>query len=122
MVIDSNIIIYAAKPANHALRKYISTRFAIISSVTILETLGYHLLKKDEADALNYIIENAVVADIDRHIITIATSVRQKVNVSVADAIVAATALYYEFELATNNESDFKNITGLKLVNPLKII
>lgn len=37
------------------------------------------------------------------------------------DAIIAATALAHNFTIITNNEKDFKNIEGLKVINPHKI-
>lgn len=39
---------------------------------------------------------------------------------SLGDSIIAATALYYNFPLVTNNEDDFSNIPGLQIFNPLK--
>jgi predicted nucleic acid-binding protein len=43
-------------------------------------------------------------------------------KISLPDAIIAATALHYNFELITNNESDFKGIAGLRIINPLRTI
>jgi predicted nucleic acid-binding protein len=37
------------------------------------------------------------------------------------DAIIAASALHYGYTLVTNNEKDFTNIKGLKIVNPHKL-
>lgn len=34
---------------------------------------------------------------------------------------IAATALAHGFTLITNNEKDFNNINGLKMVNPFKV-
>jgi predicted nucleic acid-binding protein len=36
----------------------------------------------------------------------------------VADAIIAATALVFDFTLITRNTEDFKGIAGLKISNP----
>jgi len=38
------------------------------------------------------------------------------------DAIIAATALVSNLALTTRNVSDFKNIPGLKIINPLGTI
>src|SRR5947208_1137538 len=46
MVIDSNIIIYATKPENEKLRFFISSNFIICSQISVIETLGYHLLNE----------------------------------------------------------------------------
>lgn len=43
---------------------------------------------------------------------------RQHKKLKLGDAIIAATALVYDLILLTRNTSDFKNILGLKCVNP----
>ncbi len=42
-------------------------------------------------------------------------------SASLPDAIIAATALAQGLTLITNNEKDFNNIKGLKIVNPFKV-
>ena len=39
----------------------------------------------------------------------------------VIDAIIAATAIAHGYTLITNNEKDFTNIKGLKIINPYKM-
>ena len=46
---------------------------------------------------------------------------RQTVKIKLPDAIVAATALYYDLTLVTRNTADFKNVPGLIVVNPHEI-
>jgi len=46
---------------------------------------------------------------------------RKKYKTKLPDAIIAATALVYEFTLITRNVSDFKNIKNLKIVDPYSI-
>jgi predicted nucleic acid-binding protein len=43
---------------------------------------------------------------------------RQYKKLKLGDAIIAATALVYNLTLITRNTSDFKNIAGIKVVNP----
>ena len=47
-----------------------------------------------------------------------AAKLRRAHNLSVADAIIAATDLEHNIELVTRNTDDFKNIKHLKLFNP----
>ncbi len=42
-------------------------------------------------------------------------------KIKTPDAIIAATALAYGYTIITNNEKDFKGITGLKIINPYKV-
>ena len=39
-------------------------------------------------------------------------------TIKLPDAIIAATALVYDLTLISRNVSDFKNIEGLKVLNP----
>jgi predicted nucleic acid-binding protein len=39
---------------------------------------------------------------------------------SLADAIIAATALEFDVPLVTRNVVDFKNVAGLTLINPFE--
>jgi predicted nucleic acid-binding protein len=48
-------------------------------------------------------------------------NIRRNKKVKTPDAIIAATALANGFTLITNNEKDFNNIKGLKIVNPFRI-
>ena len=44
---------------------------------------------------------------------------RQKRKYSLVDALMAATALFYDAELNTNNFADFDKTENLRLFNPL---
>ena len=121
-VIDLNIIIYASYPKNEYLRKFISEQPAVITTISIIETLGYHKITTEDTEKLQLIIDTATIVDLSREIVNLAIKLRLQKNIALADAIIAATALYYDFELATNNEDDFKGIDKLQLINPLKQI
>ena len=48
MLIDSNIIIYAAQPAHSDLRQLIATHAPFVSAISYVEVLGYHQLSDVE--------------------------------------------------------------------------
>ena len=60
------------------------------------------------------------VADIDSklEIGNKTLAIRKTKKIDHPDAMIAATALGYNLTLVTRNLADFKNIEGLKLVNP----
>lgn len=54
----------------------------------------------------------------DERVIERAITLRQQKKMSLADAIIAATALAHDLPLVTRNVDDFKHIAGLILINP----
>lgn len=44
--------------------------------------------------------------------------IRKEYLIKLPDAIIAATALLFEFTLITNNTKDFKKLGHLNLINP----
>ena len=48
MLLDSNIIIYAAQPQHEALRQFIAVHAPSVSLVGHVEVLGYHKLSDSE--------------------------------------------------------------------------
>ena len=122
MVIDSNIIIYASYPHNQYLRDFISKNKCAISTISIIETLGYHKITADDVKSINLIIKSSEIIDITRDIVDRAVMIRIAAKISLPDAVIAATALHHNTELVTNNGDDFKNIAGLKIINPVRSI
>ena len=57
----------------------------------------------------------------DEDIIEEAVRLRQRRNMSLGDALIAATALVENLTLVTRNVDDFKHIPGLKLINPFDL-
>lgn len=52
MLIDSNIIIYAAQPAHETLRRFIAQHAPAVSAISYVEVLGYHRLTAAERSLL----------------------------------------------------------------------
>jgi hypothetical protein len=48
MLVDSNILIYAAQPAHAHLRQFIAGHVPAVSAVSYVEVLGYHQLNDEE--------------------------------------------------------------------------
>jgi hypothetical protein len=56
---------------------------------------------------------------VDDAIIQRAVQLRQVKKISLGDALIAATALVHGVELVTRNTTDFSEIFGLTVVNPI---
>ncbi|MFM9836651.1 MAG: PIN domain-containing protein [Cyclobacteriaceae bacterium] len=66
--------------------------------------------------AANYLIDN-----INDFIIEKTIELRKTHKTKLPDAIIAATAIVYDLTLISRNTSDFKNIEGLKVIDPHKL-
>ena len=121
MVCDSNILIYAAEPGDTLCLPLVQRSDALISSVTRVEVLGFPrfgILPQERQISLEAIITSSVEVPLDNDIILRAISLRRLKKMSLGDSLIAATALEYDVPLVTRNDSDFKHITGLVLINP----
>jgi len=65
-----------------------------------------------------FFISGSTVLDIDKEIVDKTIEIRKSIKITLPDAIIAATALVYDFKLLSRNSKDFKNIPALKLQNP----
>jgi predicted nucleic acid-binding protein len=48
MLLDSNIIVYAAQPEHADLRNFIAAQSPAVSAISVVEVLGYHQLSETE--------------------------------------------------------------------------
>lgn len=118
MLLDSNIIIYAAQAENVMLREFIAKHEPVVSALSYVETLGYHRLKEIEKQFLEEFFSVSLVVPISQTVIEQAVKLRQIQRMTLGDAIIAGTALSYNYRLVTRNIKDFQWIQGLELLNP----
>ncbi len=118
MLIDSNIIIYAAKPEYAELRKFIAEHAPAISAVSYVEVLGYYKLSEQEREHFEEFFTAATVLTISDSVLAQAVRLRQLKKMTLGDALVAGTALTHNLTLVTRNTKDFDWIDQLTLLNP----
>ena len=92
----------------------------LISVITRIEWLGWYQINSEQNQNLQSFIDNSTIYNLEEHVILKTIQLRQKHKIKIPDAIIAATALTHNFILITNNEKDFKDINGLKILNPWK--
>jgi hypothetical protein len=119
MVLDSNIIIYAAQPEHHTLRKLIFEHSPAVSVISYIEVLGYHSLEEAERRLLEQFFRVAEVIPLSDAIAAQAVRLRQQRRMSLGDSIVAATAIEHGKRLVTHNAKDFEWVEGLVVHDPL---
>ena len=119
MILDSNLIINAARPEYPGLRRFIAAHSPAVSAVSIVEVLGYHKLSPDDRAHFETFFAAAEVLPLGDSVVARAVSVRQARKMSLGDALVAATALVFGRELLTHNLKDFAGLPGLVVSDTL---
>jgi len=119
MLLDSNIIIYAAQPEHGELRRFIAEHAPAVPAISRVEVLGFHRLTKQDKAFFEAFFAAATVLPIAEGILNQAVQLRQVRKMSLGDALVAATCLVHSLMLVTRNTDDFDWIAGLRVFNPL---
>ena len=118
MLIDSNIIIYAAQDEHQAIRDFIAKHSPSVSAVSYIEVLGYHKLTQEARHYYEDFFAAARILPITNDVIEQAIRLRQSRRMTLGDALIAGTALVNNLMLVTRNTEDFDWIEGLQLLNP----
>lgn len=121
ILIDSNIVIYAALPENEVLRTWLKKNKIFVSEISMLEVLGYHKLTKGDIIYFEEFFSASRVLAINSKQIQKAVELRQNKSMSLGDSIIAATALKENLPLVTANTKDFRHIPALELIDPFRI-
>ena len=91
-----------------------------ISVITQIELLCWKTNSLSELKVREFIADSVII-EINTDVVSLCVNIRRGKKIKTPDAIIAATALAYDLTLITNNEKDFSNINGLKIVNPYKV-
>ena len=119
MLLDSNIIIYSAKPGGAAFRSFLEGIRRHVSVISYIESFGYQNLTPEEFQQLETIFRRTQILPLTDDIVEQAISLRQRRRMGLGDAIIAATAMVHDLALVTHNTEDFRWIGGLELLDPL---
>ncbi len=94
--------------------------YLVLSVITQIELLCWKTDAVKEQRVKDFIADS-IVLDIIPVAILLCVDIRRNKKVKTPDAIIAATALAHGYTLITNNEKDFYNIEGLKIINPYEV-
>jgi predicted nucleic acid-binding protein len=120
MLVDTNIIIYAARQSLAALRRFFADHAPAVSVVSYVEVLGYHRLQSEEETGFRRFFATTRVLPIDQAVVEVAVRLRQMRKLTLGDALVAGTAVAHGLTLVTHNVRDFAWVPDLKLLDPLE--
>ena len=123
-LIDSNIVsdyLSASLPSSgFNFMDVVINAIPNLSVITQIELLCWKTDSLKEQQIKEFITDS-IVFNITADVIMYCVSIRRNKKIKTPDAIIAATALTHGYTLVTNNEKDFSNIKGLKIINPYKI-
>ena len=86
MLIDSNIIIYAAKAEHAALRRLIAEHAPVVSAVSLVEVLGYHRLTDAERKHFEEFFGATTVLPLSDPVLQQAVTLRQTRKMTLGDS------------------------------------
>ncbi|MEO7312709.1 MAG: type II toxin-antitoxin system VapC family toxin [Chitinophagaceae bacterium] len=118
-LIDSNVVINVLNnllPPNG--KAFVAALPPIISEVTRMELLGWPNATPAQLAPVQAFMQKATLLPINEAIILQVIAVRQSKKIKQGDAIIAATALVYDYTIVTSNVGDFKSIPGLIIIDP----
>lgn len=91
-----------------------------LSIITQIELLSWKTDDVAEQQVKNF-IQDSIIWEVTPDVVAKCVKIRRSKKIKTPDAIIAATALANGFIIITNNEKDFENIRGLKIINPHKL-
>jgi toxin FitB len=119
MIFDSNLLILSAKPEMLELRQWFALNQPSYSTVSKIEVLGFRKLVDEDKVRFEKAFSQFTTHPVNDAVIDQAVLLCQQHKLGLGHAIIAATALVTDQELATNDLTDFVGIPGLRVVYPL---
>jgi len=125
-LLDTNIVIYFLQKqfplsAEQFVDNILEHSKPAISTISEIELLCWRTDKEEDINILKGFIKAIIVFELEKEIRIKTVEIRKAYKIKLPDAIIAATALIYDLSLVTRNTKDFKNIEGLKIINPFEL-
>jgi predicted nucleic acid-binding protein len=121
-LLDSNCAIYLIKGGldknvEEELRKATTLGFNL-SVISQIELLGYDFPTMEVKSKTEKLVNLCTIFPLDNSIVYKTIELRRSYKIKLPDAIIAATAIAFDFTLISRNDKDFEKIEGLKYFNP----
>ncbi|MDR0829096.1 MAG: type II toxin-antitoxin system VapC family toxin [Prevotellaceae bacterium] len=114
IVCDTNVLIHLLGK-NDVVRNFLRGKEISLSVITELELYAKQNLTEREEKIIDTMIDCCFVIELTQPIKQIVKEIRKTHKIKLPDAIIAASAIYYDIPFITF-DSDFKNIDELELV------
>lgn len=121
-LLDTNTVIYYTKnDLSENAAAFLDTQIykgVFLSVISEIELLGWQFPSVETETIMETFINDCIIVKLSRNVVLKAIEIRKTRRIKLPDAIIAATAIVHDLTLISRNDSDFKNITGLKYLNP----
>lgn len=122
VMFDTNILIYHLNGVlSEEADRMIALRLVeqpVISIITRIEILGWPGQSPDALHKASLLLDLFEEQPLSNAIALECIRIRQHYRIKLPDAIIAATALYFQLPLMTRNAPDFDPIEELRVINP----
>lgn len=120
-LLDTNILIYhinknMPESAHTKIKEIFESHFNI-SVISKIEFLGFKKHTKESFLKANKFLDYANIVTLDDKIVARVIALKREKSIKLPDAVIAATAMEYNWTLVTRNEKDFTGI-DVKIYNP----
>ncbi len=112
-LVDTNILIYLQN-GRSSIDQYLDDEF-YVSDITVLEYLGVKGITEGQLNGRKIVLDACQLIEFNQSIRDLAIDLKQKYQIKVPDAIIAATAIFHKRILLTADK-DFKKIKELNLL------
>lgn len=126
-LLDTNTVIYyldgaLSEKALDFIEHSLDETGSHISIISKIELLGWQAPTLEAMQKVEAFVGDSSIVPLVDVVADKTIDLRRKFKVKLPDAVIAATALIYDYTLISRNDDDFKKITGLKYINPFKDI
>ena len=122
ILLDTNSVIYYLNGVlPESAKDALNVRLAIeanISVISKIELLGYSPPSNASLQPVQDFVDKATVYPLDDVVVQKTIEIRRVKKIKLPDAVIAATALIYGFEIISRNKTDFSGIEGLTCYDP----
>ena len=116
--VDTNILIYYAA-ADPKVVEFFDTHTHdpfYLPSIVVAEFLSYPLVTPEVLIQFKDFAHQMLVVNLDFPVAERAAAIRREYKLALADAVIAASAIFTHSALITRNERDFKKVRDLKRI------
>lgn len=121
MVLDTNIVISYLKEekriADWVEEQILKGVHLALSTMTVVELLGYPNLKPEEQFLIEQLLQSVLVVDVDISLAREASRIRRTMKLKAIDSVIAATAVLLHAPLVTH-DIVFKKIRDIEVITP----